>query len=120
MGILATWGKKLSKHTHLIKIRSDTFIFSSLASPKFMIKVKPGLMYMRSDHAFYAEASTFIAVWDGFYQSIPKTYLNMGEEYTPLNFDNLLRSDPLSIGYRNNAVVRYKHKTYGKDLGAMF
>ena len=80
---------KYSEYEIICKLRTD-FVFERPLVPRDFNHVRPGYVYARSDHGFYADTSTFLKVFGTFWNEIPKY---QAIKYFPLPYENMRKSE---------------------------
>jgi hypothetical protein len=90
--IIKKWKDELLKYDILIKLRTD-IEYSDIDFQK--LSVKEVTIYPQTDQIFYGQSSHFIKTYEDMYDNVINYYyVHSKNSYLPINYENLLNSDP--------------------------
>lgn len=103
--LLTQYEPDIKSCKYVLKVRSDQKWIHPLQTAHFS-HVQSDRFYARSDHAFYARTQTFYEALGNMYDMVENQYYGHMDKYFPINFTNLVKSDPTSLHLYNPAVQR--------------
>lgn len=107
--LLIYYKKELYNYDILLKTRSDCYFIKPLTDKDFL-SIDTSCFYMNSDLSFYSSVNIFYKVFENYYDDILNIYLNKGDQYFDINYNNLIQS------YKNIQIVdNYKDEKIKKQ-----
>ena len=117
--LIIYYKKELHNYDILLKTRSDCYFIKPLTDKDFF-NIDTSCFYMNSDHSFYSSVNIFYKLFENYYDDILNIYINKGDQYFDINYNNLIES------YKNIQVVdnykeektknRYRYKAIRQDI----
>jgi hypothetical protein len=89
--LLIKFKKKLINYDILLKIRSDCYFFKKLNINHF-VNTDLHYFYTNSDHSFYGSSKIFYKIYQNFFDEIMNKYIDKGDHYFDINYNNLIKS----------------------------
>ena len=89
--LLKKFKNKLLNYDILLKIRSDCYFFTELKLNHFR-NIDLHSFYMNSDHSFYGSSKIFYRIYSNFFNDILNKYIDKGDYYFNINYNNLIKS----------------------------
>ena len=115
--ILQSYHYTLSKYTTILKLRTDIIYNTTLASA-FKHHNKDNILYTNSDRIFYTSGHTFIHIFADIFNKFKK-YMGTGDEYFPINYDNLLNTEIKQlpgVSYNDSVILRTEWLVYPDNI----
>lgn len=115
--ILQSYHYLLSKYTTVVKLRTDVMYDISLANV-FSKHSKSNILYANSDRIFYTSGLMFIHTFADIFKKFKK-YMNTGDVYHPINYDNLLNTEIEQlpdVGYNDSVILRTEWLVYPSNI----
>lgn len=89
--LLINYKKELLNYDILLKIRTDCYFIEPLID-KYFLNIDKSCFYMNSDHSFYSSVKIFYKLFENYYDDILNIYLDKGNQYFDINYNNLIQS----------------------------
>ncbi len=107
--LLIYYKKELQNYDILLKTRSDCYFIKPLTD-EYFLNIDKSCFYMNSDHSFYSSVNIFYKLFENYYDDILNIYINKGDQYFDINYNNLIES------YKNIQIVdNYKEEAKKKQ-----